>query len=106
VGLCLYRVAQEALRHVAGHAGARQAHVALQRTAAGLELTSTDDGQGCERTAARRRGGLGLSSLDARGRLVGGSVRSHTPRPRGTTRRVQGPLGGREEAPHDGTARR
>ena len=106
VGLCLYRVTQEAVRNVAAHAGARQAHVALRRTAAGLELTITDDGQGFDLAEARRMGGLGLISLDERVRLVGGSVQIHTQPQRGTELRVQVPLGGREDAPHDSAARR
>ena len=78
VALCLYRVAQEALRNVAAHAGARQVHVALRGTAAGLELTIADDGQGFDLAEARRRGGLGLISLDERVRLVrGGLADSH-----------------------------
>ena len=106
IALCLYRVAQEALRNIAAHAGARQAHVALRRTADGLELTITDDGQGFDLTEARRRGGLGLISLDERVRLVGGSVRINTQRQRGTELRVEIPLGGQEHAPYDSTARR
>jgi signal transduction histidine kinase len=94
IALCLYRVAQEALRNVAAHAGARQAHVALRRTAAGLELTITDDGQGFDLTEARRRGGLGLISLDERARLVGGIVRINTQPQRGTELQVEIPLGG------------
>ena len=106
IALCLYRVAQEALRNIAAHAGARQAHVALRRTADGLELTIADDGQGFDLTEARRRGGLGLISLDERVRLVGGSLRINTQRQRGTELRVQVPLGGQEHAPHESTARR
>jgi signal transduction histidine kinase len=85
---------QEALRNVAAHAGARQARVVLRRTAAGLELTITDTGQGFDLTEARRRGGLGLISLDERVRLVGGSVRINTQRQRGTELQVEIPLGG------------
>ena len=66
----------------------------MRRTAAGLELTITDDGQGFDLAEARRMGGLGLISLDERVRLVGGSVRIHTQRQRGTELRVQVPLGG------------
>ena len=56
---CLYRVAQEALRNIAAHAGARQARVALRRTAGGLELTITDDGQGFDLAEARRKAAWG-----------------------------------------------
>ena len=100
IALCLYRVAQEALRNIAAHAGARQAYVTLSRTADGLELTITDDGQGFDLPTARSRGGLGLISLDERVRLVGGSVRINTQMQRGTELRIQVPLGGHKDAPH------
>jgi signal transduction histidine kinase len=106
IALCLYRVVQEALRNIAAHAGAHQVRVALSSTAAGLELTIADDGQGFDLTEARRRGGLGLISLDERVRLVGGSVRINTQLQRGTELRVQVPLGGHKDAPHDSAARR
>jgi signal transduction histidine kinase len=93
VALCLYRVAQEALHNIAAHAGARQAHVALRRTAGGLELTITDDGQGFDLAEAQSRGGLGLISLDERVRLVGGSVRINTQLQHGTELQVEIPLG-------------
>jgi two-component system sensor histidine kinase UhpB len=98
VGLCLYRVAQEALHNIAAHAGARQARVALRRTADGLELIITDDGQGFDLAEARSRGGLGLISLDERVRLVGGSLTINTQVTRGTEVRVQVPLRGLDEA--------
>jgi signal transduction histidine kinase len=106
IALCLYRVAQEALRNIAAHAGARQAQVALRPTADGLELTIADDGQGFDLAEARRIGGLGLISLDERVRLVGGSVRINTQPQRGTELRVEIPLKGQKHAPHDSTARR
>jgi signal transduction histidine kinase len=92
VALCLYRVAQEALRNIAWHAGARRAEVALTRSDDILELRITDDGQGFDLAAARRRGGLGLISIDERVRLVQGRVRIVTEPRRGTELRVRVPL--------------
>ena len=54
VALCLYRVAQEALRNIAAHAGARKAQVTLRSTEEGLELVIADDGQGFDLAEARR----------------------------------------------------
>jgi two-component system sensor histidine kinase UhpB len=94
VALCLYRVTQEALRNVARHACADRVEVILIRGPAGLELTIEDDGQGFDAGAVRRRGGLGLISMDERLRLVRGSVEIDS-RPGGGTRvRVRAPLGG------------
>ena len=94
VALCLYRVAQEALRNIAAHAGARKAQVTLRSSEEGLELVIADDGQGFNLAEARRVGGLGLISLDERVRLVGGSLAITTEPQRGTEVRVQVPLGG------------
>jgi two-component system sensor histidine kinase UhpB len=92
VALCLYRVAQEALHNLARHARARQAAVALTRSGDILELRIADDGQGFDLAAARRRGGLGLMSIDERVRLVQGGVHIVTEPQRGTELRVRVPL--------------
>jgi signal transduction histidine kinase len=94
IALCLYRVAQEALRNIAEHSRARVAHVGLNPTAEGLELTINDDGQGFDIVEARRLGGVGLISLDERVRLIGGSLTIETQRGRGTELRVRVPIGG------------
>ena len=92
--LCLYRVTQEALRNIAAHAVAGTARVALTAAGKSLELSILDDGQGFDLAAARRRGGVGLVSLDERVRLVGGSLRIETQPQRGTEVLVSVPLRG------------
>ena len=84
--LCLYRIAQEALRNVAKHAGASRVDVALTRTPDGLQLTIADDGHGFDLAGTRAAaGGLGLVSIDERVRLLRGGVSIDT-QPRGGTR--------------------
>jgi signal transduction histidine kinase len=90
--LCLYRITQEALRNIATHAGARTAQVALSPAAANLELIIHDDGRGFDLAVARRRGGIGLVSLDERVRLIGGSLQIETQPQRGTELRVLVPM--------------
>jgi PAS domain S-box-containing protein len=92
VALCLYRIAQEALRNVVAHAGARRADVRLRRTGDGAELTIADDGKGFDiaRTGERSTG-LGLVSINERARLVGGTVSITTELNKGTRVRVQIP---------------
>jgi two-component system sensor histidine kinase UhpB len=94
VALCLYRVAQEALRNIASHAAAHKAQITLRSGEEGLELVIADDGQGFDLVEARRAGGLGLISLDERVRLIGGSLAITTELNRGTEMRVRVPLGG------------
>ncbi len=87
--LCLFRAAQEALRNVARHAGARHTQVALSRENGELTLTIVDDGKGFDTTKVRRAGGgLGLLSIEERARLLHGSVRIDTGAERGTTVRI------------------
>ncbi|HKC46065.1 MAG TPA: MASE1 domain-containing protein, partial [Gemmatimonadales bacterium] len=74
VALCLFRVAQEVLRNVAEHAGAREVNVRLGRTDGALRLVIGDDGRGFDREAAAARAGLGLVTLDERVRAVGGHL--------------------------------
>ena len=99
VALCVYRVTQEALRNVARHSGARQAEVRLVVSDADLELTITDHGVGFDEEDARRRGGLGLTSIDERVKLVSGTVNLNTSPGSGTKIVVRVPHGDRHEAP-------
>lgn len=93
VALCVYRVTQEALRNAARHSGAHGALVTLQTTEDALELHIADDGRGFDESAARRRGGLGLTSIDERVRLVGGTVHVDTSPGHGTRISVRVPNG-------------
>jgi ligand-binding sensor domain-containing protein/signal transduction histidine kinase len=99
VALCLYRVAQEALRNMARHAGARQAEVTLTHSDDILELRIADDGQGFDLAAAWRHGGLGLISIDERVRLVHGGVQIVTAPRCGTELRIRVPLHACEGTP-------
>jgi signal transduction histidine kinase len=100
VALCLYRVTQEALRNAARHSGAQGALVTLSTDGEALELHIADDGRGFDEAAARRRGGLGLTSIDERVRLVGGTVRVDTSPGRGTRISVRVPNGDANGSAH------
>jgi signal transduction histidine kinase len=67
--LCVYRVAQEALRNVARHAKSRRASVRLFATDRHLVLRVRDRGVGFD-VDARGKLGLGLESMRERARLV------------------------------------
>lgn len=91
--LCLFRIAQEALRNAAVHGEARRIAVTLETVGAEVEMTITDDGRGFDITAVRRSGaGLGLVSMDERAHLVGGNVRIVTQPGMGTWVGVRVPL--------------
>ena len=72
--LCLYRVAQEALRNIAHYAQASRVEVILHEKEGGLELGVRDDGVGFDATAGRKKPGLGHVSLRERLHLVGGQL--------------------------------
>jgi two-component system, NarL family, sensor kinase len=73
--LCVYRIAQEALRNVIAHAGANRADVKLLQTREQMQITIADDGRGFDAASSGERDtGLGLVSMSERARLVGGTV--------------------------------
>lgn len=92
--LCLYRVAQEALRNVILHAAASRAEVRLLRRGDLAELTIADDGRGFDIVEAGTATGLGLVSINERVRLAGGTSAIVTEVMKGTSLRVQVPTNG------------
>lgn len=72
--LCLYRVAQEALRNIAHHAHASRLEVVLRSAKGALELSVRDDGVGFDPANGRRGAGIGHVSLRERLHLVGGQL--------------------------------
>jgi PAS domain S-box-containing protein len=70
--LCLFRVAQEALRNVARHSGAGRVELSIRERDGGLQLVVRDDGQGFDATVPARPPALGLSGMRERVRHLGG----------------------------------
>ncbi len=90
--LCLYRVAQESLRNIARHSGARSAIMALAGVDGAVELRVADQGVGFDPGHAREFRGLGLVSMEERVKLLGGSFVLTTRPGMGTELRAQIPL--------------
>ena len=74
VALCLYRVAQEALRNVIKHSGAACAEVALVQRDGSICLYVEDAGVGFDTALVAGQGGLGFVSMRERLRHVGGEI--------------------------------
>ncbi len=74
VSLCLFRIAQEALHNAVKYSGVREFKVELYRVADELHLVVTDKGAGFDVQEARRKGGLGLLSMQERIHLVHGKL--------------------------------
>lgn len=105
VGLCVFRVVQEALRNVARHARANAIKVRVDVAAVELRLTVQDRGQGFAVDTASERGGLGLLGMADRVAAVNGSFAVESAAGKGTTIRVSIPLGP-SAAPPSGPSRR
>jgi PAS domain S-box-containing protein len=91
--LCIFRVAQEALRNAVAHSGARSIGVHLSGTASQLILRITDDGAGFDPIASRSPG-LGLLTMRERVELMGGRLSIETRRAGGTTIEASIPTSG------------
>lgn len=94
VGLCIYRIAQEALQNAVKHAQANAIEIAFRQTAQGLVLTVRDDGVGFDVTDVRDTFSLGLSSMQERANLANGSLIFHSKPGAGTTVKLSVPYTG------------
>jgi two-component system, NarL family, sensor kinase len=92
VALCVYRVAQEALRNLAKHAAVKEAWVTLVATGPELLLRVQDRGVGFEAASGHSQPGLGLASMEERVRLIRARLSILSAPGRGTTVEVRVPL--------------
>jgi signal transduction histidine kinase len=83
--LCLFRVAQEALRNAARHAQARAVEVSLRALNGGIELVVQDDGRGFDPKSQGERPSLGLASMHERVLSLGGELDIESAHGQGTT---------------------
>jgi signal transduction histidine kinase len=72
--LCLYRLAQEALRNAIKHGGARRVCVDLTGSADAVSLRIVDDGVGFDPSLIQGKEGLGLVSMRERAIHLGGEI--------------------------------
>ena len=92
LSLCLYRVAQEALRNVARHSGASSVEIALRAVGGGLELAVRDNGVGFNPTRKQGRPSLGLAGMRQRLALVDGELLINSAPGGGTSIVARAPL--------------
>jgi PAS domain S-box-containing protein len=85
VGLCLFRVAQEALRNVKRHSGASHAEVKLEGRGEELYISISDRGIGFDRNLRSPSAGIGIRSMEERLRILGGHLEVHSQGSDGTT---------------------
>jgi signal transduction histidine kinase len=74
VELCIFRISQECLQNIAKHSQADKVSITLEHEPEHIRLTVSDTGQGFVPSAARRKGGLGLQSMEERALGIGGCL--------------------------------
>jgi len=91
IGVCLFRVLQEALHNAAKHSGVKRIEVRLGEESGDIHLVVSDLGKGFDVEAAREGRGLGLTSMQERVRLVNGTIQIQSKAMGGTTIQVRVP---------------
>jgi PAS domain S-box-containing protein len=92
IGLCLFRVLQEALHNASKHSGARRVEVQLREDQGEIHLVIRDSGRGFDSETAMQGRGLGLVSMRERVRMVNGTIAVESVLNDGTTIHVRVPL--------------
>jgi PAS domain S-box-containing protein len=92
IGLCLFRVLQEALHNAAKYSGVRRIEVQLREDWNEIHLLVSDLGRGFDLETVRQGRGLGLTSMQERVRLVNGTIEIQATPRGGTTVHVRVPL--------------
>ena len=92
IGICLYRIAQEALQNVAKHAGRSRIRISLACNNSNL-LTLTIRDYGAGFLPAKVTKGLGIISMEHRARLIGGTFSISSVIGKGTIVKILIPLG-------------
>ena len=90
--LAIYRIAQEALRNVATHSGAKAATLELSQDEEKTELAVSDAGTGFDGRARRPSDGLGLIGMRERALLAAGSLAISSRPGQGTVVRATFPV--------------
>jgi PAS domain S-box-containing protein len=93
IGLCFFRIIQEALNNMVKHSGARVAHLEFIGNSSHMRLRIVDAGIGFDPSSRAVRGGLGLASMRERLRVLGGSISVRSRPMEGTEIVAEVPLG-------------
>ena len=92
IGVCLFRVLQEALHNIIKHSGVKRVDVRLTEHSNQIDLRVSDSGKGFDVESTMQGKGLGLTSMRERVRLVNGTIAIESKPMGGTTIRVCVPL--------------
>jgi signal transduction histidine kinase len=92
VCLCFFRIAQEALRNVKKHSGAKEAVVQLDGNGKEIVLVIADSGVGFDLRESAFKVGLGLRSMQERLRALGGTIEINSKKGAGTEILARAPV--------------
>jgi PAS domain S-box-containing protein len=92
IGLCLFRVLQEALHNAAKYSGVKRIEVELWEDSSEIHLLVSDLGRGFDLETATQGRGLGLTSMQERVRLINGIIEIQSKPMGGTIVNVRVPL--------------
>ena len=92
ISLCLFRILQEAVHNAVKYSKVRHFEVRLSCSERQLSLTVSDQGVGFDPESALSRGGLGLTSMKERVRLIDGTITIESKPQQGTTISVHVPI--------------
>jgi PAS domain S-box-containing protein len=95
VAIALFRITQEAMRNVWRHSGAKHAEIIVEFEDKKARITVSDDGKGFKLPEKvgdlARNGKLGLTGMQERAQLVGGTLTVKSAPGQGTTITVEAP---------------
>jgi signal transduction histidine kinase len=97
VAVCLYRIAQEAIRNAAKHSQAKEAWVEIGQRRDGIRLSIVDKGVGFDLRTLKAGRGLGFVSMRERVDLISGSLTIKSAPGEGTCVEVRVPIVSRRQ---------
>jgi two-component system, NarL family, sensor histidine kinase NreB len=86
----LFRIIQEAMSNIIKHAGATRVVIKMTKTKGLLKISINDNGRGFLFSGASS--GLGLTTMQERAKLLGGTIGIHSPPKQGTTLLIEIPV--------------
>ena len=99
IGICLFRVLQEALHNAVKHSAVKQVEVEMAEKQNEVQLIVSDSGRGFKLESAKQGEGLGLTSMQERVRLVNGTIAIDSKPMCGTKIYVRIPLPSEQDCP-------
>jgi signal transduction histidine kinase len=90
----MYRIVQESVNNILKHSDASDASIAVKRNTSGVDIIVRDNGRGFrnDQTIKPHTAGFGLSGIDQRVKMLGGTMTVNSAADAGTTISVRIPL--------------